>query len=133
MKSHVGNMYDALEASLRDIPRQLGGAKPKAVLVISGHWEEDDFTVMSGARPPMIYDYHGFPAHTYEIRYDAPGSPEVTARVRELLEAADLPARLDDQRGYNHGTFVPLYAMYLRTQKQPQRVQLHKASPWVTS
>ena len=112
MKSHVGNMYDTLEASLQDIPRELGGVKPKAILVVSGHWEEDDFTVMSTPRPPMIYDYHGFPAHTYEIRYDAPGSPQVAALVRELLDAGGLPVRLDDRRGYDHGTFVPLYAMY---------------------
>lgn len=112
MKEQVGNAYDALEASLEDIPRQLGGIKPKAVLVISGHWEERDFTVMSGAQPPMIYDYHGFPAHTYEIRYSAPGSPGIAARVRELLEAAGLPARVDAARGYDHGTFVPLYAVY---------------------
>jgi aromatic ring-opening dioxygenase catalytic subunit (LigB family) len=112
MKTDTGNMYGALEASLRDVPRQLGGVKPKAVLVVSGHWEEDEFTVMSSARPPMIYDYHGFPAHTYEIRYDAPGAPDVAARVRELLQEAGLPARLDARRGYDHGTFVPLYAMY---------------------
>ncbi|MGH8667365.1 MAG: DODA-type extradiol aromatic ring-opening family dioxygenase [Burkholderiales bacterium] len=112
MKPQLGGMYDTLEASLQDIPRQLGHAKPRAVLVVSGHWEEDDFSVMSGARPPMIYDYQGFPAHTYEIRYDAPGSPEVAARVRELLVAAGLPARLDGERGYDHGTFVPLYAIY---------------------
>jgi len=112
MKRDTGNMYGALEASLQDIPRQLGGTRPKAVLVVSGHWEEDEFTVMSSARPPMIYDYHGFPAHTYEIRYDAPGSPAVAARVRELLQDAGLPVRLDAQRGYDHGTFVPLYAMY---------------------
>ncbi|MES2564624.1 MAG: class III extradiol ring-cleavage dioxygenase [Pseudomonadota bacterium] len=112
MKNQLGNTYDALEASLQGIPLELGGAKPKAALVVSGHWEEDVFTVMSSARPPMIYDYHGFPAHTYEIRYDAPGSPEIAARVRELLETAGLSARVDNRRGYDHGTFVPLYAMY---------------------
>lgn len=112
MKQQVGNMYDALEASLHDIPRQIGVAKPHAVLVVSGHWEEDEFGVMSAARPPMIYDYRGFPAHTYAIRYDAPGSPQLAARVRDLLHGAALPARLDEARGYDHGTFVPLYAMY---------------------
>jgi aromatic ring-opening dioxygenase catalytic subunit (LigB family) len=111
MKRDLGDMYDTLEASLQDVPRQLG-AKPEAALVVSGHWEEDEFTVMSGARPPMIYDYHGFPPHTYGIRYDAPGSPRVAARVRELLQQAGFPVRLDAQRGYDHGTFVPLYAMY---------------------
>ena len=88
MKDQVGNAYEALEASLRDIPRQLGHVKPKAVLVVSGHWEEDAFTAMAAQRPPMIYDYHGFPAHTYTIRYEAPGSPVVAARVHALLKAA---------------------------------------------
>jgi aromatic ring-opening dioxygenase catalytic subunit (LigB family) len=111
MKRDTGNTYDALEASLRDLPRQLG-TKPKAVLVVSGHWEEDEFTVMSSARPPMIYDYHGFPPDTYEIRYESPGSPAVAARVSELLQNAGLPVRVDAQRGYDHGTFVPLYAIY---------------------
>ena len=112
MKDQLGSMYDALEASLKAIPGEVGGARPKAVLVVSGHWEERDFTVMSSARPPMIYDYSGFPAHTYEIRYGAPGSPQLAGRVRELLEEAGFSARLDAERGYDHGTFVPLYAMY---------------------
>jgi aromatic ring-opening dioxygenase catalytic subunit (LigB family) len=112
MKEQLGNKYDALEASLKAIPREIGGVTPAAVLVVSGHWEETDFTVMSNPHPPMIYDYSGFPAHTYAIRYDAPGSPEIAQRVRQLLDAAGLPARLDAQRGYDHGTFVPLYAIY---------------------
>lgn len=112
MKAELGGAYDALEASLKDIPRQIGGVEPRAVLVISGHWEEGAFTVMASAHPPMIYDYGGFPARTYEIRYDAPGSPALARRVQQLLEGAGLPARLDERRGYDHGTFVPLYAMY---------------------
>jgi aromatic ring-opening dioxygenase catalytic subunit (LigB family) len=111
MKEQMGHKYDALEASLKAIPPAIG-VRPKAVLVISGHWEEPHFTVMSSPNPPMIYDYSGFPAHTYQIRYSAPGSPEVAQRVFQLLDAAGLPARLDARRGYDHGTFVPLYAMY---------------------
>src|SRR5688572_21009341 len=111
MKEQLGHRYDALEALLKRIPRETGG-QPKAVLVVSGHWEEETFTVMSSPNPPMIYDYSGFPAHTYEIRYSAPGAPAIAARVHQLLGEAGLPARLDAQRGYDHGTFVPLYAMY---------------------
>lgn len=105
------NQYERLEASLRGIAREVG-AKPKAVLVISGHWEGERFTVQSGRQPGMIYDYSGFPPHTYEIRYRAPGSPEVANRVRELLEGAGIPAALDAERGYDHGTYTPLFAMY---------------------
>jgi aromatic ring-opening dioxygenase catalytic subunit (LigB family) len=111
MKAELGNAYDVLEASLKDIPRQIG-VKPKAVLVISGHWEERDFTVMATPQPPMIYDYGGFPAHTYDIHYRAPGSPEVAARVHELLKDTGVRVKVDTERGYDHGTFVPMFVVY---------------------
>src|SRR5579862_7315035 len=65
--------------------------RPKAILVISGHWEEPVFTVGSAPRPPMIFDYYGFPEETYRLRFDAPGSPALAARVRELLAGAGFP------------------------------------------
>jgi aromatic ring-opening dioxygenase catalytic subunit (LigB family) len=100
-----------LEASLADMPRQIG-VTPRAVLVISGHWEEPAFTVMASPQPTMLYDYSGFPAHTYTIQYPAPGAPDVALRVQALVAAAGLPVRLDAQRGFDHGTFVPLHVMY---------------------
>jgi aromatic ring-opening dioxygenase catalytic subunit (LigB family) len=102
--------FDRLEASLGEIAREAG--KPRAVLAVSGHWEEPRFTVMSGEKPGMVYDYSGFPPHTYQIRYEAPGSPQVAARVKELLEGAGIASGLDEGRGFDHGTFAPLYAMY---------------------
>lgn len=103
--------FHALEESLADIPRQIG-ARPKALLVISGHWEEREFSVMASPQPPMVYDYYGFPEHTYQVKYEAPGSPELAQRVRGLLESAGMTARLDPQRGFDHGTFTPLVVMY---------------------
>jgi aromatic ring-opening dioxygenase catalytic subunit (LigB family) len=103
--------FDQLEASLAEIAREVG-AKPRAVLMVSGHWEEGQPTVQSGEKPGMVYDYSGFPAHTYSIKYAAPGSPEVAKRVQQLLEAAGIPAALDPERGFDHGTFAPLQAMY---------------------
>jgi aromatic ring-opening dioxygenase catalytic subunit (LigB family) len=82
--------------------------RPKAILVISGHWEEQAFTVGSSPRPPMLFDYYGFPEATYRLRFDAPGSPALASRVRELLGAAGLPTAEDALRGYDHGVFVPL-------------------------
>lgn len=103
--------FHVLEESLKDIPRQIA-VVPSALLVVSGHWEEDEFTVMANPHPPMVYDYSGFPEHTYHVQYSAPGSPQLAQRVRTLIEAAGMPARVDPQRGFDHGTFTPLVVMY---------------------
>lgn len=100
-----------LEASLANMPNEIG-CTPRAVLMISGHWEADDFAVMASSNPPMVYDYYGFPAYTYEIKYAAPGAPAVARRVAELLTAANLPTHLDHNQGFDHGTFAPLEIMY---------------------
>ena len=100
-----------LETSLAGIPAQLGST-PRAVLVVSAHWEEAEVTVQTHPNPPMYYDYGGFPDFTYRIQYPAPGSPEVAARVAELLTAAGIPVRQDPARGFDHGTFAPLYVLY---------------------
>lgn len=100
-----------LAASLADVARQVG-AKPKAVLMISAHWEMPAFTVMSHPKPPMVYDYSGFPPSTYEVVYPAPGDPALAQRVRNLLEAAGFTTAADANRGFDHGAFVPLAVMY---------------------
>ncbi|RZL30006.1 MAG: dioxygenase, partial [Rubrivivax sp.] len=99
MKDQYGPAYDQLEAALVDIRRQ-AGARPKAVLVVSSHWETEDFTVSSGSAPGMIYDYGGFPPHTYQIQYPAPGQPQLAERVAGLLNGAGQPATLDAERGF---------------------------------
>jgi aromatic ring-opening dioxygenase catalytic subunit (LigB family) len=82
--------------------------RPRAILVVSGHWEAPVFTVGSSPAPPMLFDYYGFPEHTYRLAFDAPGSPELARRVRELLGAAGFATAEDPERGYDHGVFVPL-------------------------
>lgn len=81
---------------------------PKALLVISAHWEAAVPTVMTAAAPPMLYDYSGFPAETYEVRYPAPGAPEVAANVLDHLQSAGIRSAVDHERGFDHGSFVPL-------------------------
>lgn len=103
--------WSVLERSLQAIPDQLG-VTPKAILAVSGHWEEPEFTVQTHPNPPMYYDYGGFPAFTYEIQYPAPGHPEVAQRVVELLDAAGIANGTDEVRGFDHGVFAPLYVMY---------------------
>jgi aromatic ring-opening dioxygenase catalytic subunit (LigB family) len=111
MTGRFRSAFDRLEASLQAIAREIG-PHPRAVLVVSGHWEADAFTVQSGSHPGMVYDYGGFPPEMYRIQYPAPGAPDVARRVRDLLAGAGLPAALDAERGYDHGTFAPLKAMY---------------------
>jgi aromatic ring-opening dioxygenase catalytic subunit (LigB family) len=99
------------EREFKALPDRLS-AKPKAVLVITGHWEAEQFTVSTAERPPMVYDYSGFPEHTYHIQYPAQGSPELALRVKTLLSNAGISAKEDSGRGFDHGTFVPLALMY---------------------
>ena len=103
--------YTQLEAALATMPTQIG-VTPKAVLMISAHWEEPEFTLTSHPRPPMVYDYYGFPDYTYQIRYDAPGDPALAERTRAMIQAAGLPSRLDPERGFDHGAFTPLKVIY---------------------
>ena len=83
-------------------------ARPKALLVVSGHWEEVGFTASAASHPGLIFDYSGFPEHTYRLTWPAPGDPDLAARVAGLLKAARLPAGVSPTRGYDHGVFVPL-------------------------
>src|SRR6476620_7449363 len=92
--------YAKLEASLAAMPAETGET-PAAVLMISAHWEESEFTLMSHPRPPMVYDYDGFPDYTYQIRYDAPGHPSLAEQTRQIIEEAGMPARLDPERGFD--------------------------------
>jgi aromatic ring-opening dioxygenase catalytic subunit (LigB family) len=100
------NTWDKTAAWLKGLAATLP-ARPTAIVVISGHWEESEFTVASVEQPEMIYDYTGFPKHTYELQYPAPGSATLAARIVELLTQAGLPARTDTQRGFDHGVFIP--------------------------
>ncbi|HEV7814196.1 MAG TPA: class III extradiol ring-cleavage dioxygenase [Janthinobacterium sp.] len=111
MMDQYNGAYDKLAASLRDIPRQLG-ARPAAVLVVTAHWEGRELLLSASPKPPMVYDYGGFPPHTYRIQYPAPGSPALAQRAKALLDGAGHPAALDHERGFDHGTFSALYPVY---------------------
>lgn len=102
---------DSLAGYLRGLG-SLTPARPKALLVISAHWEEERPTLMTAARPPILYDYYGFPRDSYAITWPAPGDPKLAARVAELLAGAGVETRMDGERGFDHGTFVPLKLTY---------------------
>jgi aromatic ring-opening dioxygenase catalytic subunit (LigB family) len=103
--------WDKMAAWLKSMHEGVG-AKPKAIVVISAHWEERQFTVTTGEHPALLFDYYGFPEHTYKLRYDAPGAPAVAQRVRELLEGAGFATGADAERGFDHGVFVPFKLIY---------------------
>jgi 4,5-DOPA dioxygenase extradiol len=102
--------HQELITNLQKLPTMI--KKPSSILVISAHWEEDQPTITIGKSPPLVYDYYGFPKEAYEIQYLAQGNPILAYKVHALLVRSGLDARLDEQRGFDHGVFVPLKIMY---------------------
>src|SRR5881394_2616791 len=97
---------EGLAGYLRTV-HELPGTPPKALLVVSAHWEEAVPTVTTGERPPLLFDYSGFPPESYRLTWPAPGDPRLAARVRRLLGDAGFETAADPELGFDHGTFVP--------------------------
>ena len=85
--------------------------KPKAVLMLSAHWEQRPVTIGATRTVPLIYDFFGFEPHHYQQKYAAPGAPDLAERVRKTLKTMQ-PLADDPERGLDHGAYVPLVAMY---------------------
>jgi 4,5-DOPA dioxygenase extradiol len=102
--------HQAMIDFMTKLPSQL--SRPDVILVISAHWEEKAATLLGAQKPPMLYDYYGFPEEAYTINYPAPGSPEFSKKVAALLEKNNLPYKINPQRGFDHGLFIPLKLMY---------------------
>ncbi len=96
-----------LQGIAATLPRQ-----PKAILMISAHWLESGFVATGGAQPGMIFDYSGFPPHTYDLKYPAPGAPALASEISALIEKATLTGSVNIQRGFDHGMFIPLMMMF---------------------
>ena len=86
--------------------------RPRAIVVVSAHWEERVATITGAASPGIIYDYYGFPPESYEIRYPAAGEPDLADRLRAALQGQGMEAALDSERGFDHGLYIPLKIMY---------------------
>ena len=86
--------------------------RPRALLVVSAHWEAPVPSVMTSPHPPMLYDYYGFPPESYHITWPAPGDPDLARQVEEVIQRAGFRTGEDPSRGYDHGTFVPLKLLY---------------------
>ena len=107
--------WDATRRFLESIQPSLP-SPPKALLVVSGHWEEAAFTASTAPKPELIYDYSGFPPHTYQLSWPAPGDFLLAARIADLLRDAGLNSATDPNRGYDHGVFVPLKVAFPEAQ-----------------
>lgn len=102
--------HDEMVSNLRLLSSEIG--TPSAIIVVSAHWEESLPTVTGAAQPELIYDYYGFPQESYEIEYPAPGNPDLAGAVMNALSARGIEGRKDDERGFDHGMFIPLKIMY---------------------
>lgn len=104
-------VWDQMEQYLRTAASTLP-QRPKAIVMVSAHWLAPGLSVTSGAQPALIYDYYGFPPHTYSLQYPARGEPALAHRIVDLLGQAHLPAQTDAQRGFDHGMFIPLMLLF---------------------
>jgi len=120
------HMWDGLASYLRGIDAALG-VRPKAVLVISGHWEAAVPTLNIAAKPNLLFDYYGFPEHTYRLRYPVSGAPDLAPRVRDLLADAGFDSAVDAKRGLDHGVFIPFLLIYPRADVPILQMSLQKS------
>lgn len=95
---------------LRSYGQHLG--KPKAILMLSAHFEAPFATVTASLAPETVYDFWGFPKELYDITYPAPGDPDLAARIGTLMGDGGIPVQADATRGLDHGAWVPLSLMY---------------------
>ncbi len=86
--------------------------RPTAIVLVSAHWEEPAPTVTTNPNPDLYFDYYGFPPETYEYTYPAPGSVELADKLAGALRTAGHEPRMDAERGFDHGMFVPMMLMY---------------------
>ncbi len=103
--------WDRLAGFLRSFEAWLG-RRPDAIVVVSGHHETPVVELTGATAPPLLFDYYGFPPHTYDLSYPASGSPALVARMAALLEGAGVAHRVNPDRGFDHGVFVPFLLMF---------------------
>ncbi len=86
--------------------------KPKSIIVVSAHWEAGQVRVIHQKSPDLLYDYNGFPEASYAFTYPCMGAPELAEQLVSKLNTAGIDAELEENRGLDHGVFVPLTIMY---------------------
>jgi 4,5-DOPA dioxygenase extradiol len=112
--SHGSPLLAIDDSAARRFLSQLGAhlPRPTTIVVLSAHHDAEPVEITSGPHPATIHDFGGFPRELYELRYPAPGAPELAARIHALLSAVDIDAALEPSRGFDHGAWIPLLLMY---------------------
>lgn len=105
------NMWGEMAHYLKNIDANLA-QKPKAILVISAHWEAPNFSILANPAPELLFDYYNFPPATYQLTWPAKNDLDLVGRVLDLGGQAGIDMVKDAQRGYDHGVFVPLLLSY---------------------
>ena len=115
-------MADFLKNLAATLPRM-----PKAIVMVSAHWLKPHVAVTSGAQPALIYDYHGFPPHTYELTYPAPGAPAFAQQIVKTLTSSGIASESDVHRGFDHGMFIPLKLIFPQANIPVVQLSLHNS------
>lgn len=108
LMGHEG--HKAMAEYLRRLAK--GSPVPKQIIVVSAHWESNAFSVTTGKRPGVEYDYYGFPDEAYTVQYQANGAPELAKTISNHLSERGLKSKEDETKAFDHGVFVPLSIMY---------------------
>ena len=116
--------WNNMAAFLKSISDRLP-ERPKAILMVSAHWQTSEFSITAGTKPELIYDYYGFPDHTYQLTYPACGAPVLAERISQLFTDAGITNEKNTTRGFDHGTFIPLKLMYPEADIPVVQLSLH--------
>ena len=106
--------------------------RPRAILVVSAHWESRSPIVSAALRPETIHDFGGFPPALYTLQYPAPGAPVLAGRVKDVLDEAGIDCAIDPTRGLDHGAWVPLMSLYPKADVPVMQlsIQPHRDPAW---
>lgn len=124
MDWNPSDAWDKTEKFLKDLPSTLP-TKPKAILMISAHWMQPTISLTGAQNPALIYDYHGFPSHTYDLQYPAKGDPALAQEIIETLLSSHIEAKIDALRGFDHGMFIPMLLMFPKADIPVIQLSLH--------
>lgn len=108
---------------MKNLPQKI--KRPDSIIVISAHWEENIVTIQSGTEPDIMYDYYGFPEAAYSIKYPCKGNTDLALKISGLFSENSVEHRLDNNRAYDHGSYIPLKMMYPNADVPVLQISLH--------